>query len=428
MSVSHHPRYPPVSSLLRIAVGTVILPLVTANLPGEDVRSIGTDDRAYTIRIARRLADPIFEALSENRLHAVIPQRDWEITPEKAASLHTSPLQAFGRTLSGLAPWLALGADDSTEGKLRAHYIDLAVQGIINATDPLAADYMFARANQERIVHACYLAYPLLVAPDQLWAPLNDAQKANVLAALKTHRAFQPNESNWLLFSALLEATIWELSGECEFAPIEYAVTKHMEWYLGDGTYGDGPEFHWDYYNGYVIQPLLLEVLRVCQNQGHPLGKLLPQAKARLHRYAEVIEHQISPEGTFPVIGRSSSYRFALLQPIGYVGSRWEWTDALHPGSTRAALTTVIRRMMDAPGTFAMDGWLNAGVVGHQEAARDGYNYTGALYFCALGLAHLGLAPDHPFWTEPAGKWFQQRVWSGESIDVQYPFRENHNY
>jgi hypothetical protein len=34
-------------------------------------------------------------------------------------------------------------------------------------------------------------------------------------------------------------------------------------------------------------------------------------------------------------------------------------------------------------------------------------------------LAHFGMPLIHPFWTEPAGKWFQQPVWSGEGLPNQ---------
>ena len=42
---------------------------------------------------------------------------------------------------------------------------------------------------------------------------------------------------------------------------IDYALLKHAEWYKGDGWYGDGDTFHLDYYNSFVIQPMLLDVL-----------------------------------------------------------------------------------------------------------------------------------------------------------------------
>ena len=38
---------------------------------------------------------------------------------------------------------------------------------------------------------------------------------------------------------------------------------KHKAWYIGDGLNGDGPEFHWDYYNSFVIQPMFVEALDV---------------------------------------------------------------------------------------------------------------------------------------------------------------------
>ena len=32
------------------------------------------------------------------------------------------------------------------------------------------------------------------------------------------------------------------------------------EWYKGDGWYSDGPEISFDYYNAYVIHPMMVEV------------------------------------------------------------------------------------------------------------------------------------------------------------------------
>lgn len=378
-----------------------------------------TDDRLYTIDLLRRIADPILIPLSENRLKEVLPRRKWETRED---NFHTTYLQAFGRTLSGMAPWLALGEDDSPEGKLRGKYIKLARRCLTVATDPYAKDFLFMNPTEEMIVHACYVAYPLLVAREQLWEPLSDTEKQYVVEALKTHRQFKPYESNWLLFSSILECTLWELTGSCKIEPIEYAVRRHMKWYLGDGTYGDGIEFHWDYYNSYVIQPLLNETLRILKKHNHPLAYLLPRVKTRSERYATILEHMISPEGSFPVIGRSSVYRIAVFQLIGYVGMRYGLPASLNPGATRAALTCVIKRMMEAPGTFDENGYLHAGLVGQQEDARDTYNYTGALYMCTMGLSHLGIPADAPFWSAPAEKWTQQRIWSGDSVSKQTPY------
>ena len=52
-------------------------------------------------------------------------------------------------------------------------------------------------------------------------------------------------------------------AGEVQESRLNYGLAKFRRWYLGDGTYGDGPHFHWDYYNGYVIHPMLMDILKV---------------------------------------------------------------------------------------------------------------------------------------------------------------------
>ena len=214
----------------------------------------------------------------------------------------------------------------------------------------------------------------------------------------------------------MVEAAIWEYTGECDMQRLELGVKKMDGWYLGDGTYGDGKDFHWDYYNSYVIQPMLLDIVRLCAKKQHPLGELYPKLLGRARRYAEIQERMISPEGTFPVVGRSSVYRMCAFRHLSYMALQNELPSSLKPGATRAALTAVTRRMIEAPGTFDEKGWLQLGVVGHQPAARDGYNNTGSLYICTNGLLHLGLPPSDPFWSDPATPWTQQRIWSGEDV------------
>jgi hypothetical protein len=206
-------------------------------------------------------------------------------------------------------------------------------------------------------------------------------------------------------------------------APIEYALKKHEQWYVGDGTYGDGPDFHWDYYNSFVIQPALIAVLEVCRERKSPLGDQLPTVLARAKRYAEVQERMISPEGTFPVIGRSSAYRFGALQSLSLMALRRELPKGVEPAAVRGALAAVVRRMVDAPGTFDAGGWLRVGVVGYQPAVRESYISTGSLYLCLTGLLHLGLSADDPFWTSPARDWTQKRLWAGEDVPADHALK-----
>jgi hypothetical protein len=380
----------------------------------------GAEDRAYSVQVLTRIAEPVLTSLASGTLKRDLPHHDWE-----KDRVNYAPLEAFGRALSGIAPWLELGPDDTAEGKTRAKFIDLSVKSLIKATDTKSPDFLNYNHGGQALVDTAFLAFGLLRAPNQLWGRLTPEQQSNVVAALKATRSLKPGENNWLLFSATIEAALWQFTGECETNRIEYAVNRHMQWYLGDGTYGDGNQFHWDYYNSYVIQPMLLEVIRVCADKKHPLGALRPKIIARARRYAQVQERMISPEGTFPVIGRSSAYRFGAFQELSTMSLLHELPANLHPGAVRSGLTAVIRRMVEAPGTFDEHGWLQVGSVGHQQSIREGYISSGSLYLCLDGLAHLGLPANDVFWVAPAESWTQKRIWSGEDIPADHAYEES---
>ena len=388
--------------------------LIAPNCPAQT----GSDDRAFCVQTMTRIAEPVLTALADGKLKQEIPRHDWERSRENFA-----PLEAFGRTLAGIAPWLELGPDDAPEGKLRAHFIDLAVKSLANATDPQSPDFLNYNRGGQPLVDTAFLALGLLRAPNQIWGRLDAQQRSNIVAALKSSRVITPNQNNWLLFSATIEAALWQFTGECDTKPIEFAVQKHEQWYLGDGTYGDGSQFHWDYYNSYVIQPMLLEVLRVCAEKKNPLGDLYPKILARAQRYAVVQERMISPEGTFPVIGRSSAYRFGAFQLLADMALLHQLPSALKPAAVRGALTAVIRRTVEAPGTFVDQGWLQVGAVGHQPSIREDYISTGSLYLCLCGMLQLGLPADDPFWTAPAEPWTQKKIWSGEDVPADHAYR-----
>lgn len=379
----------------------------------------GSQDRKFTVEVLDKIAHPVIKALAEGDLKKELP-----LPKDQQSRAEWAYLEAFGRTMVGISPWLALGPDNTEEGKLRARYIELSRKALVMATNPASPDRMNFSKGAQPLVDAAFLAQALLQAPEQLWEPLGEKQKSDVIAAFKETRGIKPYESNWLLFSALVEASIWEFTGECNMPAIQRALDKHEEWYLGDGTYGDGPEYHWDYYNSYVIQPALLTVVKVAREKKHPLGDRWSKILGRAKRYAAVQEKLISPEGTYPVVGRSSVYRFGAFQHLSMVAWLGELPKDTSPASVRSALTAVVRRTMAAPGTFDKDGWLQVGVAGHQPSIREGYICTGSLYLCLAGLQHLGLPANDPFWTDSAEPWTQKRIWSGEDLPADHAYHE----
>ena len=229
-----------------------------------------------------------------------------------------------------------------------------------------------------------------------------------------------PNDSNWLLFSAMVETALAMMGQAWDATRIDYALRKHQEWYLGDGLYGDGPHFHWDYYNSFVIQPMLLDTLRnILPHSGRWQG-LLPDVVARARRYAAIQERLIAPDGTFPAVGRSIAYRCGAFHLLALMAFGRELPEPLTGPQVRSALTAVMRRLMEAPGTFDGDGWLRIGFCGHQPKLGESYISTGSLYLCSTVLLPLGLGPADPFWTGPPQDWTSRRTWSGEDMPADH--------
>ena len=291
--------------------------------------NVGRQTREYWAGMAVRIADPVLMALSQNRLKATMP-----VTGEDRRQF--SHLEALGRLLAGVAPWLELPPDDTPEGMERGRLLALAVRSIGNAVDPDAPDYLNFSHGSQPLVDAAFLAHALLRAPGNLWGSLDETTRTNLAAAFRQTRRVKPGENNWLLFTAMVETTLWRFTGEGDVERIEYAVNRHLEWYKGDGVYGDGPSFHWDYYNSFVIQPMLLDVVDFLRKKKHPLGEHYPVVLERARRYAAVQEQLISPEGTFPILGRSSTYRFGAFQTLAQIALTRELTPQTSPGAVRA--------------------------------------------------------------------------------------------
>ena len=379
---------------------------------------VGLSEREYLIKTLIKIADPVLEALSKNQLKEKMPV---ESAPNQEADRKNyTYLEALGRTLAGMAPWLELGPDGSPEGKLREKYILLSLQSIRNATNPESADFMNFIKGGQPLVDAAFLSQALLRAPTQLWGRLDEQGKTNLINALKSTRVITPGYSNWLLFSAEIEVALLKFTGSCDRMRIDYAVKEHMNWYKGDGIYGDGPNFHYDYYNSFVIHPMLLEVVQTLKEAGDKVDATYDLVFQRSRRYAAIQERLISPEGTYPITGRSIAYRFGAFQVLAKMALLHALPENVSPQQVRAAIYTLIKRQIEVPGTFDEKGWLTIGVAGHQPKAGEGYISTGSLYLCTEGLLMLGLPEADPFWQGEDEKWTSKKAWDGEYFPIDH--------
>ncbi|HEX6546425.1 MAG TPA: DUF2264 domain-containing protein, partial [Bryobacteraceae bacterium] len=365
--------------------------------------------REYWIHTLTKVGDPVLSALSARRLKATMPvEAPHGNADERRQFTH---LEALGRLLSGMAPWLESGASSGPEASRREHYCDLSRKAIAAGVDPHSPDYMNFSKGSQPVVDAAFLALAVLRAPRELWEKLDRTTKRQLVEAMRSSRVILPGYNNWLLFSATVEAFLFRAQEDWDKMRVDYAVRSLNEFYKGDGLYGDGPAFHWDYYNSFVMHSMLLAVVETFTGQEKFWDKLHPVFVERSRRYADIQERLINPDGSYPAIGRSITYRCGAFQLLADMALKKQLPQRLAPAQAREALTAVIRRTLDAPGTFDTNGWLTVGLCGHQPSLGEGYISTGSLYLCSNAFLPLGLPASDPFWSGTAEGWTSQKIW-----------------
>lgn len=378
---------------------------ITAAKPGKD--------REYWVKTMVKIIDPLYVNLSQNTLRKNMPVETFDGLNNGNTRKNVTHLEALGRSFCGISAWLNLPPDDSKEGQLRAKYSDLVVKSIANAVNPESPDYMrFDGPGGQPLVDAAFFAHGLLRSRDQIWPRLDKTTQERIVKEMKASRKIKPSESNWLLFTATIEAALLEFTGEWDKHRVDYAIKRHKEWYKGDGWYGDGRDFHFDYYNSYVIQPMLMDVLTVMKKHKVEGADFYDVQLKRFIRHAEQQEKLISPEGTYPVIGRSMGYRFGAFQVLAQVSLMKMLPEEVKPAQVRCALTKVLKRQL-VPETFDKNGWLTLGFCGHQPEIADRYVSTGSAYLCTFIFLPLGLDADDEFWAGEPAEWSSVRMWSG---------------
>jgi hypothetical protein len=329
-------------------------------------------------------------------------------------------LEAMGRLLTGIAPWLESGPQTGSESGLRSQYAEWSRMAIAAGTDPASPDFMNFNRGSQPVVDTAFLALAILRAPTELWKKLDVVTQHNVIAAFQSSRVIQPGYNNWLLFSAMVEAALSFMGAWWDPMRVDYAIRTVDTWYKGDGIYGDGPPFHWDYYNSFVMQPMLFHILDTVSKSSPAWDSYKPVTMLRARRYAAIEERLISPEGTFPPIGRSLCYRFGAFHLLADMALRRQLPDGVAPEQVRSALTAVMRRLTEAPGMFDDQGWLTVGFYGHQPSIAEPYISTGSCYLCSAVLLPLGLPAADPFWAGPATPWTSKKICSGQEVQPDH--------
>jgi hypothetical protein len=388
---------------------------------GPDATRSGSEDRRYWLSVLERIAEPVMGNLARRELGKNMPVETAD--PDKRRQY--AHLEAFGRLLAAMAPWLDAPGLHGEEAEKQSKWIELTHRALDAATDPGSPDFMNFSLTGQPLVDTAYLAQGILRAPRALWKNLDDRLRRQVIHALISSRQTRtPDKNNWVMFAATVEAALLGMGEATVEDRLEGSLRRMLGWYAGDGAYGDGEAFHFDYYNSFVIHPMLVDVLAVLRRKDDAFERVYGIVLRRARRFAEVQERLIAPDGTFPSLGRSTTYRFGAFHALAQMALMHELPEQVRPSQVRCALTAVIRRMIEAPGTFSAQGWLRPGFYGHQPELAEKYITTGSVYLCSVGLIPLGLPAADPFWSGPPAPWTSQRLWSGELLPADHALED----
>jgi len=350
------------------------------------------------------IINPPIVTLNDNSRTSSIEKHNayttWEIfllsiieTPLKKIKFDSiADLECFARIFAGTSPWLSLNND-----KLQ----------ILSKFDQLVlADNVFTK--EQSIVECAYICYGFLITKNVLWKKLTENTRLQFVTILRSVRKLMKHyhtKYNWYLFHGIIEAFLKSINQVYDDVLIGNMADAVEKWYCGDGFYKDGEKgFRMDYYNSYVIHPFYIEILKVYN------PTMVEKAFERCIRYTEFLERIVSPDGSYPPLGRSITYRFGAFHALSYcIYNQRISTQHTYPQIERL-LTNVLKRIITSS-IFNADGILELGFTGSQPEIADSYSTWGSCYLTTLGFLPLGLDKTHEFWLESSQLYSQELAW-----------------
>ncbi|HEV8284186.1 MAG TPA: DUF2264 domain-containing protein [Chitinophagaceae bacterium] len=376
-------------------------------------------DRQLWLSYMDKLARPVMMNIAADKLKEKMPVVLSKRIDNADNRSKVAYLEAFGRTLSGIAPWLNSEDGSKEEVSLRNQYREWAIKGLANAVNPAAKDYLKWDGGQP-LVDASFVAFALIRCP-WLWQHLDTTVKQQIITIFKTTHSTTPAYNNWILFSGMIEAFFCKYGLDYDPVRIEFAIREFAQhWYVGDGLFSDGMQFHFDYYNSIVIHPYLAAIVETVKNKNRWYQLFALKLDSINKRYAEILERLINTDGSYLVTGRSIVYRGGVFHHLADISLRKNLPISLKPAQVRNALTAVIKKTFESSTTFTADGWLNIGLYGSQPDLADVYITTGSLYICSNIFLALGLPETDEFWSAPAQPWTAVKVWSGQDVPLDH--------
>ncbi|MBQ4071907.1 MAG: DUF2264 domain-containing protein [Clostridia bacterium] len=301
----------------------------------------------------------------------------------------TARMEAFARILWGLAPlW--------SSGESAGEFDEIYRRGIASGTDPESDEYwgdIPAESGDQLIVEMAALGLALILAPERVWDPLSEREKANFHKWLMQVNCKILNHNNWQLFPVLVNLGFKNVGAPYDRERLREAVEICHSFYRTDGWYRDGHTEQSDYYIAFALHFYSLIYAKVMEDEDPVNSKIF---KDRAAEFAKSFVYWIDEDGSALAFGRSLTYRFA--QCSFFSACVWAGVKPFPLGVMKGIISRHLEWWMSKP-ILDNGGILSVGYAYPNLNMAENYNAYGSPYWAFKFFLFLALDEDDEFFS-----------------------------
>jgi hypothetical protein len=262
---------------------------------------------------------------------------------------------------------------------------------IIRGTDPRSAGYWGKHPDFSDFGNGVAMAAQ--ISPRFFWEPLGSREKSNLLAFLKDLAETSSWDCNHWYFHMAPVPLLDQNGVDSNRAYLTGRYDRLFAWYRGDGWFFDGENRSFDLYNAWGFHLYNEFFVRIDPVWRARFGRRISEASREFFRG---YPYFFGRDGGPVAWGRSTSYRFAILAPIGWAVLNGDCP--LPPGQARRLASGVLKYFWDW-GALSENNLLEPGFLGPNSVVAEEYLNRAGPYWAAHGFSSLLIPPEHPFWT-----------------------------
>ena len=310
------------------------------------------------------------------------------VKPDPRGAWHgetSAGMEGFARPLWGIAPLHAGGGAFDDWDRYRT--------GLVNGTDPDHPEYWGQAGDySQKHVELAAVGVTLAMASEEVWDPLVESERANLVRYLHQLYDADLHGCNWLYWRVLVTLGLRSVGAEHDWNAAQETMDRLESYYRDDGWYADGPDGCRDHYIAWAMH---VYGLIYAEMAGDEDPERADRLRRRAREFATEYRHWFADDGAGLPFGRSLTYRFAQASfwgALAYAG-----VEALPWGAIRGLWARNVRWWADQP-AFTGDGLLSIGYRYPTLKPSEPYNSPGSPYWAMKAFLPLALSEDHPFW------------------------------